>query len=80
MLAPSASASAHKYKVPIGANAPNSAPVTKKEDPCIIKREDFDVCMKTRSIDDSCFHLMDEYLRCAANDSKQRVRGVPGVY
>jgi len=75
-----ASASAEKYKVPIGANAPKSAHVTKKQDPCIIKLEDFEACLKIRSIDDSCFHLMDEYLRCAANDSKQRVRGVPGVY
>jgi hypothetical protein len=55
-------------------------PVKKKEDPCIIKREEFDVCMKIRSIDDSCFHVLDDYLKCAANDSKQRVRGVPGVY
>lgn len=69
-----------KGKVPIGANAPKLAPVTKKEDPCIIKREDFEICMKIRSIDDSCFHVLDEYLKCAANDSKQRVRGVPGVY
>jgi hypothetical protein len=69
-----------KGKVPIGANALKPAPVTKKEDPCIIKREDFEICMKIRSIDDSCFHVLDEYLKCAANDSKQRVRGVPGVY
>lgn len=61
-------------------NAPNSTAVKKKEDPCIIKREDFDICMKIRSIDDSCFHVLDEYLKCVANDSKQRVRGVPGVY
>lgn len=58
---------------------PNPAPV-KKEDPCIIKKEDFEVCMKIRSIDDSCFHIMDAYLKCVSNDSKQRVRGVPGVY
>ena len=61
-------------------NAPKPVPVKKKEDPCIIKKEDFDVCMKIRSIDDSCFHIMDEYLKCVANDSKQRARGVPGVY
>lgn len=61
-------------------NAPKPTAVKKKEDPCIIKREDFDICMKIRSIDDSCFHVLDEYLKCVANDSKQRVRGVPGVY
>jgi hypothetical protein len=66
------SASAEKGKVPVGANAPKPAPVTKKQDPCIIKLEDFEVCMKIRSIDDSCFHIMDEYLKCAANDSKKR--------
>jgi hypothetical protein len=60
-------------------NSPKPVSV-KKEDPCIVKREDFEVCMKIRSIDDSCFHLMAEYLKCVANDSKQRVRGVPGVY
>jgi hypothetical protein len=70
----SSSASAQKSKVP------KPAPVTKKEDPCMIKLEDFEVCMKIRSIDDSCFHMMDAYLRCVANDSKQSVRGVPGVY
>ena len=61
---------------------PKATPVAvkKKEDPCIVKREDFEVCMKIRSIDDSCFHIMDAYLKCVANDSKQRVRGVPGVY
>ena len=52
-------------------NAPKPEAV-KKEDLCIVKREDFDVCMKIRSIDDSCFHLMDAYLRCVANDSKKR--------
>jgi hypothetical protein len=52
-------------------NTPKSALVKKKEDPCMIKREDFDVCMKIRSIDDSCFHVMDEYLKCVANDSKK---------
>ena len=57
-----------------------SVAVKKKEDSCIIKKEEFEVCLKIRSIDDSCFHIMDAYLRCVANDSKQRVRGVPGVY
>jgi hypothetical protein len=66
------SASAEKGKVPVGANAPKPATLTKKQDPCIIKLEDFEVCMKIRSIDDSCFHIMDEYLKCAANDSKKR--------
>ena len=80
MLSASGSATAEKHKVPVGANAPKPAAVTKKQDPCIIKLEDFEVCMKIRSIDDSCFHIMDEYLKCAANDSKQLVRGVPGVY
>jgi len=55
-------------------------PVKKKEDPCMIKLEDFEVCLKIRSIDDSCFHVLDDYLKCVANDSKQRVRGVLGVY
>ena len=74
MLSPSASASAEKSKGPKPAN------VTKKEDPCMIKLEDFEVCLKIRSIDDSCFHMMDAYLKCVSNDSKQSVRGVPGVY
>jgi hypothetical protein len=52
-------------------NAPKSAPVKKREDPCMIKREDFDVCMKTKSIDDSCFHVMDEYLKCVGNYPKK---------
>lgn len=73
-------ASATARKGNIQENIPKPTDVKKKEDPCIIKREDFDVCMKIRSIDDSCFHIMDEYLKCVANDSKQRVRGVPGVY
>jgi len=73
-------ASAEKGKLPIWANVPKPAYVKKKQDPCIIKLEDFEACLKIRSIDDSCFHLMDEYLKCAANDSKQLVRGVPGVY
>ena len=50
-------------------NPPKPVPV-KKEDPCIIKKEDFEVCLKIRSIDDSCFHLIDEYLKCVSNDSK----------
>jgi hypothetical protein len=57
-----------------------SVAVKKKEDSCIIKKEEFEVCLKIRSIDDSCFHLMYAYLKCVSNDSKQRVRGVPGVY
>lgn len=73
-------ASASVEKGNIQENIPKPAPFKKKEDPCIIKREEFEICMKIRSIDDSCFHVLDEYLKCAANDSKQRVRGVPGVY
>jgi len=75
MLGTSASASTYPEKGNIQENIPKPGvpiPVKKKEDPCIIKREDFDVCMKIRSIDDSCFHVMDEYLRCVANDSKKR--------
>jgi hypothetical protein len=35
-----------------------------KNDKCKISKEEFDECMKIRGIDDSCYHKMDELLKC----------------
>ena len=45
-----------------------------KNDKCKISKEEFENCMKIRGIDDSCYHKLDELLKCKkiiTHDSKQ---------
>ena len=52
----------------------NEAEDLAKNDKCKISREEFENCMKIRGIDDSCYHKLDELLKCKkiiTHDSKQ---------
>lgn len=42
----------------------NEAEDLAKNDKCKISREEFENCMKIRGIDDSCYHKLDELLKC----------------